>query len=107
MLEDALGYPVVVRHGDKIVLDPPTGIWPDLSWTCHVCGNDRPDAQISVFSKTADDKGMYLDVVVDAQMTVNVRYCNDKDECKSGAEAVAESWLAIHLKNKGGDDGPS
>ena len=53
------------------------------TWTCHVCGKERPDAKISVYSRTVQ-KGT-------VGITENVRYCNDNPECEAGAEKV--SWL--------------
>lgn len=50
----------------------------DLTWTCHICGKERPDAKISVFSSIK-----YIGVV---PMTQNVRYCNDNPKCVEGAK---------------------
>lgn len=50
----------------------------ELEWTCMVCGDLRPDARISVHSGQRD-----FGHGVVAQ--VNVRYCNDKQECRDGA----------------------
>lgn len=60
----------------------------ELSWTCHVCGDLRPDARISVYKET--------DVLGDSDVpvTVNVRHCNDRPACLEGAPGVAEVWLA-------------
>ena len=44
-------------------------------WTCHICKEERPDDKISVLSKPMVISGQ----VVGAQ---NVRYCNDKPECR-------------------------
>jgi hypothetical protein len=46
----------------------------DLSWTCHVCGDKRPDAQISVRTSPIIVNGRELG-------SQNVRYCNDKQSC--------------------------
>jgi hypothetical protein len=49
-------------------------------WTCHVCGEERPDDKISVFS---------TDVTIGrVQARQNVRYCNDRQACISGATKV-------------------
>lgn len=51
-------------------------------WTCHVCGEKRPDAQISVFkSDISAEHGL-----PPRTMQQNVRYCNDKETCKEGAK---------------------
>lgn len=53
----------------------------DMTWTCHVCGEKRPDAMISVYSTKVDyGYGVIADV--------NVRYCNDKQSCRDGAPNV-------------------
>lgn len=56
-----------------------------IYWTCHVCGEERPDRKISVRSTT----GLYNGVEVQQ----NVRYCNDRKECEDTAEEV--KWLAF------------
>lgn len=48
-----------------------------LTWTCHVCGDRRPDAQISVHVKTT--------MFHNAPIVENIRYCNDRQECIDGA----------------------
>ena len=54
----------------------------DLTWTCHVCGEERPDAAISVYRRTEVAKGGLT-------ITQNVRYCNDRSDCAVGAPAVS------------------
>lgn len=46
-----------------------------MTWTCHVCGDERPDAQISVATHQV------------GFAEVNVRYCNDRSECTKKALA--------------------
>lgn len=50
-----------------------------LTWECHICGEERPDAAISVLSKP---------MIVNGQRVgqQNIRYCNDKPECIEGAK---------------------
>ncbi len=43
------------------------------TWSCMVCGKERPDDKISVYTES---KG---------ELTVNIRYCNDNPSCKEGA----------------------
>ncbi len=50
-----------------------------LTWKCHICDEERPDANISVLSKPLMINGM-------ACGTQNIRYCNDKTECIEGAQ---------------------
>ena len=55
-----------------------------LTWTCHVCGAERPDALIGVHSR---------DVVLGSGVTAreNVRYCLDRPACAEGAKHLR--WL--------------
>ena len=46
----------------------------NLSWTCHICKEKRPDASISVRSTPLIINGMECG-------SQNVRYCNDKQSC--------------------------
>jgi len=45
----------------------------NLTWTCHICGKERPDNKISVRT-TPLECGF-------VRITQNVRYCNDNTEC--------------------------
>ncbi len=53
----------------------------DLVWRCHVCGAERPDAQISVLSRER--------MIGRVAFTENVRYCNDNPACIEGAKDVS------------------
>lgn len=59
-----------------------------LTWVCHVCHDDRPDAAISVHKATHH-------AASGLEFQVNVRYCNDRPECIGGAPSVAASWAAV------------
>lgn len=50
-----------------------------LTWTCHICGMERPDEKISVLSKP---------IIINGQVSgqQNIRYCNDRTECIEGAK---------------------
>ena len=50
-----------------------------LTWTCHICGEERPDERISVYSSM---KALSSGI----EMKQNVRYCNDRAECIEGAK---------------------
>jgi hypothetical protein len=52
-------------------------------WTCHVCGEERPDDRISVYT---EEVGI---------ASVNVRFCNDRPACQEGAP---EADLLVRLK---------
>jgi hypothetical protein len=55
----------------------------NLNWTCHVCGDERPDDKISVHSTTK--------VTGAIEIKQNVRYCNDRVDCIEGAKQI--NWL--------------
>lgn len=50
----------------------------NLTWTCHVCGDERPDSRISVLTKPLNFPGVVAEQ--------NIRYCNDRETCRAGAE---------------------
>ena len=54
-----------------------------LTWTCHVCREERPDAKISVLVVPFEMNGV--------RGQQNVRYCNDRPECLEGAAKV--DWI--------------
>lgn len=48
-----------------------------ITWTCHICGRERPDDRISVYKTDVGVKrGLPPGI-----MTMNVRYCNDDEDC--------------------------
>ncbi len=47
------------------------------TWTCHICGEERPDAKISVLTR--------IKMFGPVEFQENVRYCNDRNECIFGA----------------------
>jgi hypothetical protein len=53
-----------------------------LTWRCHICGEVRPDAKISVRTKRHKIDG---EVVFEE----NVRYCNDKVACRVGSQSFS------------------
>jgi hypothetical protein len=53
----------------------------DMTWPCMVCGEERPDAAISVYTEDFGETG---DGHV--PMSVNIRYCNDRPACAGGAK---------------------
>ncbi len=50
-----------------------------LTWKCHICGEERPDASISVLTKPLVINGMQCG-------NQNIRYCNDNPACIEGAK---------------------
>ncbi len=51
----------------------------EIKWTCHICGELRPDDKISVLTKPLIINGQ-------AAGEQNIRYCNDKADCAAGAQ---------------------
>lgn len=56
-----------------------------LSWTCHICGRERPDADIAVHQ--TDMSG--LRGFPPGTVLHNVRYCVDSPECAAKAESYS------------------
>jgi hypothetical protein len=54
----------------------------NLTWTCHICKKERPDALISVLSKPLIIAGQQAG-------NQNIRYCNDNPECIEGAKTFS------------------
>lgn len=55
--------------------------WDNLTWTCMICGNRRPDAKISVWKTDLSEQyGL-----PPGHVTQNVRYCNDREACVKAA----------------------
>jgi hypothetical protein len=76
---------LLVLGQDVAVEDPD----PDRSsyWTCHVCGELRPDELIGLIQRERR--------MGPGKLIVNVRYCRDRDACAGGAEELAEQWLDV------------
>lgn len=55
-----------------------------LHWTCHVCGEYRPDAVMGVLTT-------HWRSPVGIPVTQHVRYCKDRPACVNDAPAVR--WL--------------
>lgn len=53
-----------------------------MTWRCDVCGDERPDAKISVHTDRRE--------LGRAQMAVNIKYCNDRADCEKKAPGVAD-----------------
>jgi len=51
-------------------------------WTCHVCGKERPDAEIAVAKR---DVGAEYGLP-EGIMTLNVRHCADDPDCAEKAK---------------------
>lgn len=52
-----------------------------MTWKCHICGKERPNAAISVFQ--SDLSGRHG--LPAGTMKMNVRYCNDRLACVEAA----------------------
>lgn len=72
----------LVRNG-SLLREYPAGPF----WTCHVCGDTRPDFRI----RTAA-----LEVVgpVGSTFRVTPRYCADRPVCAAVAPVIARAWVA-------------
>ncbi len=62
-----------------------------MTWKCHVCNEERPDAKISVLKTTWELAGRE-----GIPVQQNVRYCNDRWECEAGAATI--SFLPVTAK---------
>jgi len=59
----------------------------ELTWTCHICNKERPDANISVFTRDlSGEQGFPIGTVEQ-----NVRYCNDNPSCMEKAPTFSFS----------------
>ena len=68
----------------------PTG--PEVTWTCHICGRERPDHLIEVKTHRRRMNGVPL--------TENVRYCADSEECYQGA--LKKHFVPLSETEEGG-----
>jgi hypothetical protein len=50
------------------------------TWTCNICGDERPDPVVSVAKHPVQIRGTIL-----PGATTNVRYCNDRADCTAAA----------------------
>jgi hypothetical protein len=65
-----------------------------ITWTCHICKEERPDDKIGVFSTDlSSEYGFPL-----GTLTQNVRYCVDDPTCTSGAKAKRLVFHAMAKK---------
>jgi hypothetical protein len=54
---------------------------PELTWTCHICKRERPDALIGVCSTDlSEERGLEA-----GTLKQNVRYCVDSKACREAA----------------------
>lgn len=51
------------------------------TWSCHICGQERPDALIGVLSTDVSSEHN----LAAGTMRQNVRYCLDKPTCREAA----------------------
>jgi hypothetical protein len=55
---------------------------PELSWTCHICKRERPDALIAVVTTDlSSERGLEA-----GTLKQNVRYCAGSKACKEAAK---------------------
>lgn len=55
------------------------------TWKCHICKEERPDDKISVYQRPLlmGEPGREITI------TMNIRYCNDRQECIEGAKTFS------------------
>lgn len=53
----------------------------DQTWTCHVCGEERPDVFISVMRRPLANPPS-------PGSQANIRYCNDRPACEAEARTM-------------------
>lgn len=59
--------------------------WAGMSWSCHGCGSERPDAAISVLTQSVPlERG--------GSMSLSLRYCNDRPNCAGLVAEKAAAW---------------
>ncbi len=51
-----------------------------VTWTCHICKEERPDHFIAVMGKDTSEE---FDLPP-GTMRQNIRYCNDRPKCIEG-----------------------
>jgi len=61
------------------------------TWTCHICGKERPDEKIGVVTGQ-------LRMVPNAE--INIRYCNDNLACETEARIKASIGKFPNKKEK-------
>lgn len=54
----------------------------EVTWKCHICGEERPNDKISVLSKPLVINGRSCG-------EQNIRYCNDRPACIEGAKTFS------------------
>lgn len=64
-----------------------------MTWTCKVCGEERPDEFISVFTRDISPKEM-----PEGTIKENVRHCNDRPACTEGARNRPNPFGEVDLK---------
>lgn len=82
----ALRARVNAPPGSVVIREPGAELDTDLiTWTCHVCGQERLDPQISVAQRPA----LFCGEIPDQKF--GVRYCNDRESCTTVA-TTTPTW---------------
>lgn len=68
-----------------------------ITWQCHVCGDERPDRFISLFTRDVSEAHQ----LPPGTAKFNIRYCNDRLTCKTGAVAPDFKFFNGHPKASG------
>lgn len=83
------------KQTEKLFEVPKADFWKALTWTCHICNENRPDSKISVLTKTVEA----LSSSAGGTVTENIRYCNDRPECFEAAKTFSH----FHLEKEDND----
>lgn len=58
----------------------------NITWRCDVCNAEKSDNKIDVVSKKHELCG-------GGSIAINIKYCNDNQNCKDKADSVANDQL--------------
>ncbi len=57
-----------------------------LTWICHVCRDERPDAEIAVMKRTRLDEAVVIGNNFRAMIETHLHYCVDRKQCALAAQ---------------------
>jgi hypothetical protein len=56
----------------------------ELTWSCHACGEERPDDKIAVYTRVRS-----IENAGGATFSENIRYCVDRPDCAAKAQQIS------------------
>lgn len=59
-------------------------VQPAITWTCHICGDERPDRLIAVHTTDLSTEFGFQP----GTLQQNVRYCTDRPSCAEAAKTL-------------------